>query len=86
MPKRLLVPVRKFLRLLDYMERIGLDPGAMTEALGFSQRELQGMSSEQRLPGVDYSRMYRDAVRQMQTLKRPIPWAAGIGSEAHELM
>jgi AraC-like DNA-binding protein len=30
--------------------------------------------------------MYRDAVRQMETLKRPIPWGAGIGSEAHALM
>ena len=44
------------------------------------------MPSDQRLPGSDYSRMYRQAVRQMETLKRPIPWAGGIGSEAHELM
>ena len=29
MPGKVLVPVRKFLRLLDYMEQIGLDPDAM---------------------------------------------------------
>jgi AraC-like DNA-binding protein len=86
MPRELLVPIRKFLRLLDYMERIGLDAGAMAEALGFSAQELQNMPSDQRLPGTDYSRMYKNAVGQMQTLNRPIPWAAGIGSEAHELM
>jgi AraC-like DNA-binding protein len=86
MQLEVLVSVRKFLRLLDYMERIGLDGDAMVQVLGLSQRELRRMPSDQRLPGADYSRLYKDAVRQMETLRRPIPWAAGIGSEAHELM
>ncbi|MCZ6831660.1 MAG: AraC family transcriptional regulator ligand-binding domain-containing protein [Gammaproteobacteria bacterium] len=86
MPRKLLIPIRKFLRVLDYMGRIGLDPDAMAMALGYTQQELQAMPSDQLLPGSDYSRMYKDAVRQMETLRRPIPWAAGIGSEAHELM
>jgi len=86
MVRELLVPIGKFLRLLDYMGRVGLDPAAMTEVLGFSERELKGMPPDQHLPGSDYSRMYKQAVLQMETLKRPIPWAAGIGSEAHELM
>ncbi|MBT4522243.1 MAG: helix-turn-helix domain-containing protein [Halieaceae bacterium] len=86
MPRQLLIPVRKFLRLLDYMERIELDPESMAQAMGYSRRELLVMPSDQRLPGTDYSHMYRDAVRQMQSLRRPIPWAAGIGSEAHQLM
>ena len=30
--------------------------------------------------------MYKQAVQQMQTLNRPIPWAAGIGTDAFELM
>jgi len=86
MARELLVPIRKFLRILDYMGRVGLDPAAMADVLGFSERELKAMPHDQHLPGSDYSRMYKEAVRQMQTLKRPIPWAAGIGSEAHELM
>jgi hypothetical protein len=86
MPRKLLIPIRKFLRVLDYMGRIGLDPDAMAMALGYTQQELQAMPSDQLLPSSDYSRLYKDAVRQMETLKRPIPWAAGIGSEAHELM
>ena len=86
MPRELLIPIRKFLRLLDYMGRIGLDPDAMAMALGYTRQELQAMPSAQLLPSSDYSRMYKESVRQMETLKRPIPWAAGIGSEAHELM
>ena len=86
MPGKVLVPVRKFLRLLDYMGRIGLDPDAMAEAFGMSQRNLERLPPDQLLAAADYSRMYRHAVRQMETLKLPIPWAAGIGSEAHALM
>ena len=65
MPKTLLIPVGKFLRLLDYMERIGLDPDAMAEETGYSQRELESLSSDQRLPGTEYSRMYKNAVGQI---------------------
>jgi AraC-like DNA-binding protein len=86
MPGKVLVPVSKFLRLLDYMERIGLNPDAMADAFGMSRRDLGRLPPDQLLAAADYSRMYRDAVRQMETLKRPIPWAAGIGSEAHSLM
>jgi AraC-like DNA-binding protein len=86
MPGKVLVLVGKFLRLLDYMERIGLDADAMAQTLGMSRRDLERLPADERLPGSDYSRMWRDAVRQMETLQRPIPWAAGIGSEAHELM
>jgi AraC-like DNA-binding protein len=86
MQRELLLPVGKFLRVLDYMERVGLDAEAMAGAIGHSKRELQSMGREERLPGTEYSRMYKNAVAQMQTLKRPIPWAAGLGSEAHALM
>jgi AraC-like DNA-binding protein len=86
MATEFLVPVRKFLRLLDYMERIGLDIGAMLAPLGLSRGQLQQLSDDYSLSGRAYSDMYRNAVRQMQTLKRPIPWAAGLGSEAFELM
>ncbi len=86
MANDLLIPARKFLRLLDYMERIGLDTAAMLEPMSFTQQQLQSMSDDTGLPSVDYSLMYRNAVRQMQTLNRSIPWAAGIGTEAFELM
>jgi len=84
MAREPLIPARKFLRLLDYMQRIGLDADAMLRAAGVGEKELTVEAKE--LPGKTYSVMYREAVRQMQTLRRPIPWAAGIGSEAFELM
>jgi AraC-like DNA-binding protein len=86
MAMKLLVPVRKFLRLLDYMERIGLDPVAMLEPLGISRHQLKSLPADHGFSAKDYSAVYRNAVRQMQTLKRPIPWAAGMGSESFELM
>ncbi len=86
MPAELLVPIRKFQRLLDYMERIGLDGEAMLQPIGLSPEELARAPSDRRLPGTDYSRMYKNAVQQMQSLKWPIPWAAGIGSDAFEFM
>jgi len=86
MAKELLFPARKFLRLLDYMERIGLDSAAMLQAINVRADQLQAMSADDGLPGSFYSRMYKNAVGQMQTLKRPIPWGAGVGSDAFELM
>ena len=79
MATEFLVPVRKFLRLLDYIERIGLDTESMLAPLGLTRRQMGQLSADHSLSGRDYSAMYRNAVRQMQTLKRPIPWAAGLG-------
>lgn len=86
MPRDLLIPARKFQRLLDYMERIGLDGEAILNPLGMTPQELARTAPEQQLLGSDYSRMYKNAALQMQTLRWPIPWAAGIGSEAFEFM
>lgn len=86
MPDSILVPARKFERLLDYMERVGLDAEAMAATVHLPRTYFKELDPDYRLLGTDYSRMYRNAVQQMQTLKRPIPWAAGIGSEAFELM
>lgn len=86
MAERILVPVRKFERLLDYMESIGLDVEAMSASARLTRAHIRSLGKNGTLPGSDYSCMYREAVRQMQLLKRPIPWAAGMGSEAFELM
>jgi AraC-like DNA-binding protein len=86
MPANILIPVRKFQRLLDYMVRIGLDAESMMAPLGITPEQLLTMPGDQQLPGSDYSALYRNAVRQMQTLRKPLPWGAGVGSEAFELM
>lgn len=86
MATELLIPAKKFRRLLDYMERMGLDTNALLQGTGLAKTNLKSMAADALLPGSDYSRMYKNSVAQMQSLRHPIPWAAGLGSEAFELM
>ena len=80
------ISARKFLRLFDYIERVGLDMAQITAAVNIVPERIAQLDPEQGLPAQQYSRLYRAAVRQMQTVRQPLPWAAGIGSEAFELM
>lgn len=86
MPKDILVPKRRFLRLLDYVERLELDVEQMLEVVGMSRARLERLPEDHPLSSSDYSRAYSQAVLQMQRLNRPIPWAGGIGSEAFAVM
>lgn len=80
------IAVRKFLLLFNYLEKLGLDVESIAAAVDLSSRRISRMSEDARLPARHYSRLYREAVRNMQTLKQPLPWAAGVGSEAFDLM
>ncbi len=86
MPEKILVPARKFVRLLDYVGRIGLDADSVAAAVDKNVADYRRLNPDLRLAGIEYSRMYREAARQMQNLEAPMPWGAGIGSEAFELM
>jgi AraC-like DNA-binding protein len=76
----------KFLRLFDYLSHVGLDVGAIAEAVNLSPERIAELAPDAGLPARQYSRLYKEAVVQMQTLRQPLPWAAGVGSEAFELM
>ena len=80
------VPVHKILRLFDYLERLGLDVETIAGRAGLSSAALSRLDGNDSIPGQQYSRLYKQAVVEMQTLKQPLPWAAGVGSEAFELM
>ena len=80
------VSARKFLRLFDYMQRIGVDVDTVVASVNLVPERIAQLGPEQRLPAQQYSRLYKATVLQMQTLGQPLPWAAGIGSEAFELM
>jgi AraC-like DNA-binding protein len=82
----ILIPARKFQRVLDYLEKIGLDAEAICDSVGLPLERLASMPRDQGLPAESYSQLYKLAAQQMQTLNRPIPWAAGIGTDAFELM
>ncbi len=80
------IPARKFLRLLDYLHTIGLDADEIARRVGLDHGQLKKSSSDWLLPAHTYSRLYMEAVIDMQTLDKPLPWAAGIGSDFFEMM
>jgi len=80
------VPARKFQRLLDYLERIGLDAAAIAATVDLSLKRIAALDPEQGLPALNYSRLYKAATVEMQRLGQPIPWGAGLGGESFELM
>ncbi len=80
------VKAKKFLRLLDYLGRVGLDVDSLAGAVGLSPQRLKQLDPDQALPGQHYSRLYREAAQQLQAFMMPIPWGAGIGTEAFDLM
>lgn len=80
------VEVRKLKRVLDYMKRIDLDPNDALRSTTLTLAQIEKLDDADLLPATEYSRLYSAAVKQMQSLNRPIPWAAGIGSDAFELM
>ena len=80
------IPVHKFLRLFDYLERLGLDVDTIAARANLSPTRIARLPGSDTIPGQQYSRLYKEAVVEMQTLKQPLPWAAGVGSEAFELM
>ncbi|MCB1704032.1 MAG: helix-turn-helix domain-containing protein [Halioglobus sp.] len=80
------VSAKKFLRLLDYMERIGIDAAALAAAVDLRIDRITALDAEHALPAIHYSRLYKAAAAKMQELERRLPWAAGLGSETFELM
>ncbi len=76
----------KFARLLDYLQQIGLDSIGIAASVHISPEKIFGMPADQQLPALQYAQLYKAAVLEWQKLGQPIPWGAGIGSEAFELM
>lgn len=81
-----LIPVHKFRRVFDYIEKIGLDVSDLERRANISYGRLKALPDEPGISAVHYSMLYKESVRLMQTMDLPVPWAAGIGSESFELM
>ena len=76
----------KFQRLLDYLDQIGLDSAQVAARLNLLPERILALPPDALLPAQQYARLYKAAAAEMQTLGQPIPWAAGLGSEAFQLM
>ena len=80
------VPAKKFRRILNYLNRIGLDAQSVAIAADLQPERLARLNPEQRLPAMHYSRLYKAAAEQMQTVRQPLPWGAGLGGESFAMM
>tara|TARA_R110002049_G_scaffold237542_6_gene410636 strand:- start:357 stop:1442 length:1086 start_codon:yes stop_codon:yes gene_type:complete len=80
------VSAKKFQRLLDYVERIGIDAPALAATVELRIDRIAALDPEHALPAIHYSRLYKAAAVKMQELEGRLPWAAGLGSETFELM
>lgn len=80
------VTAKKFQRLLDYLQHVGLDIQAIAASADMRSERIAALDPNHALPARHYSGLYRAAVREMQRLDQPIPWGAGLGGESFELM
>ena len=84
--REITVGAGKYMRLLDYLQQIGLDAAAIAGSVNIIPARVMSLDPEQPLPALQYAWLYKAAVVELQKLNHPIPWAAGIGSEAFDLM
>lgn len=80
------VPVTKFLRLIEYLDQMGLDGQAVAARTGIDIRQLRHAPAERTLPTLYYCLLYNDAVALLQTDDLALPWGAGIGGRAFRFM
>ena len=76
----------KFQHLVDYLQVLGLDADAVVDAAGLSMAQILAAPPEQKAPALHYSRLYKHAVRAMQSIQGAVPWGAGVGTDAFEMM
>jgi AraC-like DNA-binding protein len=78
--------VAKFLRLITYLDDMGLDGVAVASGLGIDAAALAGMSPDAKLPSLYYCLLYNETVARLQPHDIALPWGAGIGGKAFRLM
>lgn len=79
------ISAKKFMRLLDYMERIGIDAPALAATVDLRMDRIAALEPDHALPAMHYSRLYKAAAAKMQNMEQRLPWGAGLGSEAFAL-
>lgn len=86
MENDLTLSAQKFVQLFDFVEQVGIEAQELADLANLSLRNIRQMDANRQLPALLYAKLYGQAVIKMQELQQPIPWAAGIGSEAFEFM
>ncbi|WP_372779608.1 AraC family transcriptional regulator ligand-binding domain-containing protein [Litorivivens sp.] len=76
----------KFQRLLDYLEKIGLNAEELARSANLNRTEVDAMDRHAALSSYSYSRLYEAAAQEMQNLDMALPWGAGIGTDVFRFM
>lgn len=80
------IAASSFHKLLDYVESLALDVEAVAQAAEYTSAQIFALEADELLSARGYSKMYRQAVSQMQQVHPYIPWAAGLGTDAFEML
>ncbi|WP_269618173.1 AraC family transcriptional regulator [Zhongshania sp. BJYM1] len=80
------VSVGKFRRLLDYLEKVGIDAREMATRSGIDFDRIMSAASDSVVAGHKYSALYENAAEALQELDMSVPWGAGIGSDVFRFM
>ncbi len=80
------VNVASFMKLVDYVDSLGLDAETIVCDAGMSLAELSVLPADTVVSAQQYSKLYKSSVKAMQEVHPYVPWAAGLGSDAFELL
>lgn len=80
------IAVSSFHRLLDYLESLGFDAEEVSVSADINIAQLLAMPGDEQLSARLYAKLYRHAVAKMQQVHPHIPWAAGLGTDAFDML
>jgi AraC-like DNA-binding protein len=86
MKREITVGAAKFNRLFAYLRHVGIDVDEIAAPLQLCPARIAALDPHRQLPALQYARLYKAAVAKMQAMEQPIPWAAGVGSDAFEFL
>ncbi len=76
----------KFQQLLRYLEAVGIDSKEVAASADLDAVDIDLSDPASPRLALQYSRLYKQAVRALQALNPRVPWAAGLGTDAFEML
>ncbi|MEX1666661.1 AraC family transcriptional regulator [Zhongshania arctica] len=80
------ISVGKFRRLLDYLDKVGVDSAAIAISAGMDSKAILSAPRDSVFPSYKYSNLYEHAAAAMQKMDIALPWGAGIGTDVFRFM
>lgn len=80
------LPVHKIHRLVEYLDNVGLNPQTIASRAGIDLRKILDTPRSKTIPSIYYALIYNEMVSELQKSGKPIPWAAGLGSDVYRMM